>query len=570
MPFKTKCRLFARLRSKASRRRLQAEKHEADALFQLGLRELAALRWEQSASIFREFLARFPDSESVRGVLLNLATAEARLGNTQRAHNLAQRVIPMFQPGDEALILIAMVELQTGHPEEAEKLVLSVLRENERNQVALALMAKVREFFGDPIGMLNFTEQAIKHETVFDPELWCMQSRALKAVGQFDNASKVLREALSRAAAHPPAISQVHRGDAMILQEIGILHADLAAGPSDTPHVATAFEYLHRAVNQDPSLVDSWDRLARMHINIGNFEQAAIASQHTMRLAQAQLGIKQNRKVFLDAAQVHASALINLGDQEHAETTLDSAIAFAEAEGFPTDSLVRERILCLVSMDRWSEALELTETALQRGDNSALVRNARAAAYVELGNSEQAKEELEAALKIEPTDEIVQVNLAYMRWKYASSGDERDKAMEMYRSALGVEIPNPSMWARFCAMAEFAGKSALADEYTNRACRLFDDESNFAEHFTRAKNSYMSDLENFPNNPPKETATHTHSRLRSYLNLGAGVRSHTTSLPTDRDSRWKPWPAVQSLQHHMQIWPHSNHRNSSRRRAGQF
>ena len=271
-------------------------------------------------------------------------------------------------------------------------------------------------------------------------------------------------------------------------QEVGYNHIAMR----NFPRAGAAFE---RAVNSDPSLVNSWKSLAKLYQDDGNTKRlnavkdqlvfleslptellAVISYLSDDRLADAERLCKH----FLRTSKTHAEGMRLLAEIATRNKTLDEAEFLLEScvEFHPEHRNARiQYVNVLMRVQKFAKAHEEATRLLDDyPDDRENIRSLYAGACAGIGRNAQAIESYELLMRTHPDNHLFPVSLAHVH----KADGEFNKAVALYRKAYQVK---PDHGDAFWSLAntksyEFTDdelsrmESLAADSATNESDRI--------------------------------------------------------------------------------------------------
>ena len=271
-------------------------------------------------------------------------------------------------------------------------------------------------------------------------------------------------------------------------QEVGYNHIAMR----NFPGAGAAFE---RAVNADPSLINSWKCLAKLYQDDGNIKRLATVRDQLVfleslpsellavisylsddRLADAERLCKH----FLRDNKTHAEGMRLLAEIAARNKTLDEAEFLLEScvEFHPEHRNARiQYVNVLMRVQKFAKAFDTAKRLLDdHPDDTENIRSLYAGACAGIGRNSDAIESYQLLMRTHPDNHLFPVSLAHVH----KADGEFDKAVALYRKAYQVK---PDHGDAFWSLAntksyEFTDKelsrmeSLTADTATNESDRI--------------------------------------------------------------------------------------------------
>ena len=230
-------------------------------------------------------------------------------------------------------------------------------------------------------------------------------------------------------------------------QEVGYNHIAMR----DFPRAGAAFE---RAVNNDPSLVNSWKCLAKLYRDSGNMKRLATVSDQLVfleslpvelltvisYLSDDRLGdAERTCKHFLRDDKTHAEGMRLLAEIATRNKTYDAAEFLLEScvEFHPAHRNARiQYVDILLRVQKFAKAFDEAQRLLDDyPDDTEHIRPLYAAACAGIGSHAEAVESYELLMREHPDNHIFPVSLAHV----LKADGEFDKAVGLYRKAYRIK-----------------------------------------------------------------------------------------------------------------------------------
>ena len=230
-------------------------------------------------------------------------------------------------------------------------------------------------------------------------------------------------------------------------QEVGYNHLAM----QNFPRAGAAFE---RAVNNDPSLVNSWKCLAKLYQDSGNTKRLAAVSDQLIfleslpvelltvisYLSDDRLGDAERAcKHFLRANKTHAEGMRLLAEIATRNKTYDEAEFLLEScvEFHPAHRNARiQYVNILMRVQKFAKAYDEAQRLLDDyPEDTEHIRALHASACAGIGKTGQAVESYELLMREHPDNHIFPVSLAHV----LKADGEFDKAVEHYRRSYRIK-----------------------------------------------------------------------------------------------------------------------------------
>lgn len=210
---------------------------------------------------------------------------------------------------------------------------------------------------------------------------------------------------------------------------LGRLHRAWAGMTSDPAaaeqHFQKSIDYYGQAIRLSPNTAYLYNEMAEVLLTHGDRAQALDKLQTSLSLDQHYV----QTRLYLGEYYRTGGDLPNAAEQYLAALLLDPN-ALSSADGFP----LQEPLDVLAKSDRATEALGIWSAALVRDPASIGVRLARGDLYRRMGQTDQARQELEQAVRLAPKNLLALTMLA----NFYSENGEIDKAIAQVQAALAV------------------------------------------------------------------------------------------------------------------------------------
>ena len=271
-------------------------------------------------------------------------------------------------------------------------------------------------------------------------------------------------------------------------QEVGYNHIAM----QNFPRAGAAFE---RAVNNDPSLVNSWKCLAKLYQDSGNEKRLAVVRDQLVfieslptellavisYLSDDRLGDAERAcKHFLRENKTHAEGMRLLAEIATRNKTYDEAEFLLEScvEFHPAHRNARiQYVNILMRMQKFAKAFEEAQRLLEENpDDTEHIRALYASACAGVGRNDEAVDSYELLMREHPKNHIFPVSLAHV----LKADGEFDKAVALYRKAYRIKPDHgDAYWSLANTKSyEFTGdelarmEDLAADADTNESDRI--------------------------------------------------------------------------------------------------
>ena len=271
-------------------------------------------------------------------------------------------------------------------------------------------------------------------------------------------------------------------------QEVGYNHIAM----QNFPRAGAAFE---RAVNNDPSLVNSWKCLAKLYQDSGNAKRLAAVSDQLVfleslpvelltvisYLSDDRLGDAERAcKHFLRQNKTHAEGMRLLAEIATRNKTYDEAEFLLEScvEFHPAHKNARvQYVNILMRMQKFAQAYDEAQRLLDdHPADTEHIRALYASACAGVGKNAEAVDSYELLMREHPDNHIFPVSLAHV----LKADGEFDKAVALYRKAYRIKPDHgDAYWSLANTKSyEFMGdelermESLAADTDTNESDRI--------------------------------------------------------------------------------------------------
>jgi tetratricopeptide (TPR) repeat protein len=337
---------------------------------------------ERGVQALRQFIAAQPENYDLQ---LGLGALLQRTGKTEDAVATYQKIIDRDGSGPKGLAArnrIAAVRLQSGHAEEASKLIAEVLKQNPRDSDALLLRGNLALEKRDPAAAIADLRAVLRDQPANIGVLRVL-ARAHLANGEPALAEENLRTA-----------SDAAPTDVNTRIELAQLLMQTARSPQ-------AVALLEKLVQQTPNDVQAREALLRAYLAKNDINAAKLAAEDLATLRpDAAVGyfyqglIAQNQKRLDAAAGFFAKALSLQPD------AADSLAALARVQ---------------VLRGRSNEAITTVQAVTQRSPTNALAHNLLGELYLAGKDPAKALEQLTEASRLAPKWWLPYRNLAFIR-----------------------------------------------------------------------------------------------------------------------------------------------------------
>ena len=230
-------------------------------------------------------------------------------------------------------------------------------------------------------------------------------------------------------------------------QEVGYNHIAM----QNFPRAGAAFE---RAVNNDPSLVNSWKCLAKLYQDSGNAKRLAVVRDQLVfleslpvelltvisylsddRLADAERACKhflRDNKTHAEGMRLLAEVATRNGTYDEAEFLLESCVEFHPAHKNARIQYVN----ILMRVQKFAKAFDEAQRLVEDyPDDAEHILSLYASACAGIGQNAEAVASYERLLREHPDNPIFPVSLAHV---FKADG-EFDKAVSLYREAYRIK-----------------------------------------------------------------------------------------------------------------------------------
>ena len=411
----------------------------AEMWFLLGYTARLADRYQLSVDSYNHGLKLEPNS--VRG-LAGLAQTYAKLGRTQEAEQLLQRVIDANPKDASSLDLAGELMLSTD-----PKAALPLLQRAEALQPTAhsdLLIAHAYERLGQPEDSQRFLNRA-KSRAPRDPEVLRAVAGQYREQGQYDQAIATLQ-------AIPVKTTDV-------LAELAYTY-ELAGRPQDA---AALYSKLAKAAKGNIGLELS---AAQAWVNVGQpdaarpfLDEAAKIDSHNYRLHAILGSIASADDRIEEAGREYKLALANLParPQEGPLYSIELRLNLYELD-------VRQEDAAGAKQELDSAAAALQQIQVPEHEQPEMLR-LRAAVEADSGDVEGAKRDLNEALKLAPSNLNSLMNLGTLMWKMG----QKDAARDTFAKILELDHHNRQALSSLGYLARDAGDTKLAESFFSRA-----------------------------------------------------------------------------------------------------
>lgn len=451
-----------------------------------------------------ELLDNIKDNEKytnkVRAEILTL-NAQAYLikRDREKAKQFYQNAIKMDPDSVNGHLGLARLEVLDRKLDQAEVLVISVIKKNEKSDEAWAVYGEIARLSGNQKLALERFNKALSLEPNNVAAKLGKVSASI-ALNDLETAINTSGEILKLIPNHPNAnfllaVAQFRKKDLDSAEES--LNKVFKVVPSDIPSLQLmgvihfskgkyeqAGQAFTRVLAAIPSNIYATKLLAasRLKTNqpkqaielLAPYEKNSNDAQLLSILGSAYLQNRENDKgmgllekaLELDpnAAGIQtqlAMAQLMAGDNTKAIERLESAVELSP------DLTQAETMLVLAQMKNrnYSKAVEAAKSLQVKNPNSPVPLNLIGASYLGLKDRQQARKQFEAALKLDPKFSAAAINLAKM--------DEQDgsieKAIEKYNTVLKNSPGHMEALLNMARIAESQGRNEDAIRYVEKA-----------------------------------------------------------------------------------------------------
>lgn len=383
-----------------------------DDAYVLGLRGAILTRLErvpEGLASLRESVAREPTGLALSNLVLVLTSRDAE-NDFQQAEEFA-RLLVEIEPDDvDSAVVLAGVLLATDRAAEGIEVLDAAAERCPPDRDLQFERARALLLLDRPQDAIEVLDAAADQ---FGPDggLEDLRARGLAALGRPVEAV----EAAKRAAAGLPDDAGVHA-------LLGQLHRDLAYAEEylDAEHMSAAIAALARAIELDPTDVDSTTLLGQLHAERSELDDAERLLSKTRSLREV-AGAGVDAFALADLARVRHLK----GDHEAALVTVDEAIRLDDSYG--NAHLTKGE--ALYALDRFAESVEALQRALLTRERDAYLLSRLGESYRMLGDRGKADETLSEALELAPADAYALASRGAVRYTIGDL-ESADKDLE--------------------------------------------------------------------------------------------------------------------------------------------
>jgi tetratricopeptide (TPR) repeat protein len=152
-------------------------------------------RPKEGEQTLKDFVGRHPDNLTARFALADFYLSLRRVGAGTKILQEIAAADPSGPKGLEALDKLALLSLERGQIEEAEKLVGGVLKDNSKDMEAILLQGQIALVKKDGLKAVN-NFRIITQDQPKNPEAWLLLARAHKLNGEPEQAKEQAKKAL--------------------------------------------------------------------------------------------------------------------------------------------------------------------------------------------------------------------------------------------------------------------------------------------------------------------------------------------------------------------------------------
>jgi tetratricopeptide (TPR) repeat protein len=471
----------------ATNRQAEAEQHLLQAVTANPSSEIAnraaanfyvSSRRNQAAEPFFKTAAAQPNQKMKSTLALADYYSAARRYTEARALLEAVTSGPM---STAAKIRRAAIELETGSPAEARRLIDGVLKKRPTAD-ALTVNAQLLQREGKTDEALATARAAIDLDPAMTMAHYVAGSIELER-RHFESAERSFREVLRQNHNMTgPATLQLakarlatgHAADAVALAEqAGAEHGarlTLARALVADGQIARARDELTQLDAATPPSPEPAVLLGAIDLAAGN---VPAARAHATRA----LSIAPNAA---DALVLAARAALATGDKPGAEQHLLRAIA-SDPDSFESHTMLAD---LYASRRDFDHARTTLETFATRQPDAAAAQTALGIVLEAAGRSADARARYEQALTIDPKDPIASNNLARL---YAADDGKADRAIELARSAVAKLPEDADAHDTLGWVAYRTGRLSLAASELERATALDPADPTYKQHLTEVR-----------------------------------------------------------------------------------
>ncbi len=371
---------------------------------------------------------------------------------------------------------LAQTYARMGRTQEAEQLLQKVVEANPRDANSLQLAGELM-LNSDPKASLDLLQRASAVQPSAHGDI--LIAHAYERLGQPDESTKYLNRAKSRAPRDPEvlrAVAQQYREQGKYAEAI----ATLQAIPTKNGDIQAELAYTYQLAGKQQEAADLYSRLARTAKgNLGLNLSAAQAWINAGRADNANEFIEAAKRVDGNNYRLHA-ILGGLADSEDRlpEAEQEYKLALSSLPAYPPEGPLYPIELRLnlyelyVRQDEDAEAKqELQETTAATehlqvpGSSRPEMLRLRAAVESAAGNLDAANSDLKEALALSPSNVNSLMNFGMLQWKLG----QKDAARDTFTKILDLDHDNRQALSALGYLARDAGDTKLAESYFARA-----------------------------------------------------------------------------------------------------